>query len=100
LGPAAQSDPDGHLDQIYGPNGLGEVYYNGNKQELRILRENGIWQTLAISHADMYKIQIAAFARWILTDEPFPTTGEDGKAALRVALAALKSIQTGQTINL
>ena len=93
-------NPENHPDQFYGAEGLGEVYYAAGKQELRNLRENGFWQTLAISHENMYNRQIAAFARWVLTDEPFPATGEDGKLALKVALAALESIRIGETVHL
>jgi predicted dehydrogenase len=93
-------NPSQHHDQIYAPLGLAELYYAGNQQELRLMRENGAWQTLSISHQNMYTNQIQAFADWVLEDEPFPATGEDGKLALRVALAALESIQTGQTIHL
>ena len=93
-------NPAQHHDHIYAPNGLAEVYYARNQQELRRMGENGIWATLCISHQDMYQNQTRAFADWVLNDQPFPATGEDGKAALKVALAALKSIQTGETIHL
>ncbi|MFN2234583.1 MAG: Gfo/Idh/MocA family protein [Anaerolineales bacterium] len=93
-------NPPQHHDQIYTPNGLAELYYAANQQELRRMGENGVWQTLSISHQDMYQNQIRAFADWVLKDEPFPAKGSDGRLALRVALAALESIQNGQTIHL
>ena len=93
-------NPPQHQDQIYGPKGLGKAYYHGNKQELQVMSEGGVWETLSISHEDMYQNQAANFVKWILEDQPFPATGEDGKAALQVALAALESIQTNQTIHL
>jgi predicted dehydrogenase len=93
-------NPNQHHDQIYAPNGLAELYYAANQQELRLMRENGVWQTLSISHQDMYQAQVRAFADWVLKDEPFPATGSTGKLALQVALAAIKSINTGQTIPL
>ena len=93
-------NPSQHHDQIYAPYGLAELYYAGNQQELRLMGENCIWQTLSISHQNMYKNQIRSFANWVLKDEPFPAKGEDGKLALQVALAALESIRTGQTIHL
>ncbi|MCJ7701168.1 MAG: Gfo/Idh/MocA family oxidoreductase [Anaerolineales bacterium] len=92
--------PPSHNDLFFGPKGLGAAYYAGNKQELRLMRENGAWETVAISHEDMYQNQAASFAKWITDDEPFPATGEEGKSALRVALAALESIQSGKTIQL
>ena len=93
-------NPTQHHDQIFAPKGLSELYYAANKQELRLMRENGIWQTLSISHQDMYQNQIRSFADWVLNNEPFPATGADGKLALQVAQAALESIRTGQTILL
>jgi predicted dehydrogenase len=93
-------NPTQHHDQIYAPNGLAELYYAANQQELRLMRENGVWQTLSISHQDMYQAQVRAFADWVLKNEPFPATGADGKLTLQVALAALESIRTGQTILL
>jgi myo-inositol 2-dehydrogenase/D-chiro-inositol 1-dehydrogenase/scyllo-inositol 2-dehydrogenase (NAD+) len=92
--------PPGNRDQIYGPNGFGELYYATNKQELLSMREGAVWRTLAISHEDMYQVQINNFTRWLLADEPFPAMGETGKSVLRVALAALESIQTGMTVFL
>jgi predicted dehydrogenase len=92
--------PTGNPDQFYGPKGLGEATYNGNRQELRLMREGGAWETLSISHEDMYQHEVAAFARWVLMDESFPTQGEEGRLALQVALGALESIRTGQVIYL
>ncbi len=93
-------NPNQVKDQIYGPNGLGEVYYQGSQQELQIMKAGGFWETLSIAHTNMYQQQAADFVRWVLTDQPFPATGEAGKASLVAALAALESIQTGQTIQL
>jgi predicted dehydrogenase len=93
-------NPTQHHDQIFAPNGLAEMYYAASQQELRLMSENGVWHTLSISHQDMYQTQIRSFADWILKDEPFPATGTEGKLALQVALAALESIRTGQTIFL
>ncbi len=92
-------NPSQHRDQIYGPHGLGETFFHGNQQELQIMRAGGIWETISISHQNMYHNQAASYTKWILEDQPFPATGKDGKAALTVALAALESIQTGQTIQ-
>jgi predicted dehydrogenase len=92
--------PQGHPDQIYGPEGLGEVYYTRKKQELLIMQEGGAWQTRSVSHQDMYQNQIDHFTRWVIEDDIFPATGEDGKSALRVALGALEAIQSGKTVFL
>ncbi|MBN1666452.1 MAG: hypothetical protein JW862_05170 [Anaerolineales bacterium] len=93
-------NPPDRRDQIYAPRGLGEASYGMRHQELLAMTEGGSWQTLAVSHTDMFQNEINAFARWVVADEPFPATGEDGKAALRVALAAIEAIRTGKTIAL
>ena len=41
-----------------------------------------------------------AFVDCVLDDKPMPATGKDGLMALRMVLAALKSIETGQPVNL
>jgi predicted dehydrogenase len=92
--------PESHPDQIYGAGGLGEVYYGRNKQELRLMTEDGWWQTVSISHEDMYQNQIDAFVRWVSGEDEFPAKGEDGRLALQVALGALESIETGKTVLL
>ena len=92
--------PAAHPDQIYAPHGLLELYYAQNQQELRVLQEGGLWHTIAISHQNMYQNQAQSFANWLVKDEPFPATGEDGKLALEVALGALESIRSGKTVSL
>lgn len=92
--------PPGQPDQFYGPEGLGQATYGGNLQELRMMREGGAWETLSIAHEDMYQHEVAAFARWVLQDGTFPTQGEEGRLALKVALGAIESIRTGRVISL
>ncbi len=41
-----------------------------------------------------------AFIDCILDNKPVPVSGEDGLAAVRMVLAAMKSIETGQPVNL
>jgi predicted dehydrogenase len=48
----------------------------------------------------MYQLEINDFGRAVLDDRPPATTAEDGKVSLKVALAALESIQTGQAVSL
>lgn len=87
-------------DQILGPEGAAQAMYAGSSQQVQVMREGRGWETLFTSDQNMYQLEIARFARCILEDRPFPATGEDGKAALRVALAALDSIKTGQPVFL
>ncbi len=48
----------------------------------------------------MYQREIASFARTILEDQPPVAGAEHGIAALRVALAALESVRTGEVVRL
>ena len=93
-------NPVNFNDQIIGPRGLGEVHFGMERQELSCMSEGGGSETLSISQENIYQNQIRAFADSILTGTPFPTSGEEGKAALRAALAALESIQTSQSVDL
>ncbi|MDG1737298.1 MAG: inositol 2-dehydrogenase [Paracoccaceae bacterium] len=45
-----------------------------------------------------YANEIEAFVQAVANDSPMPVTGEDGLRALELAEAALKSVETGQSI--
>lgn len=98
LPPAA--NPADRPDQIYGPGGMGEVVFGVQYQHLHLLREGGEWATLAACEYDMYQSEIAAMRRHILDAEPFPADGPSGIEALRVGLAAIESIRSGQPVAL
>jgi predicted dehydrogenase len=93
-------NPAGTPDQILGPKGFVQVSYGAANQSAHVMVEGGAWESVAASERNMYELEIASFARAILEDEPFLAPGEDGKAALRVALAALESIRSGQAVSL
>lgn len=95
-------NPPGSPDRIYGPKGMVEADYERTYQQLRLTRESGACQVVATCERDMYEMEIEAVARFILDGKaaPAPASGEDGKAALRVSLAALRSIETGQPVSL
>jgi predicted dehydrogenase len=59
----------------------------------------GRWQTAEKIETGWTPI-ITAFAESILEGKPSPVVGEDGLAALRIALAALESIETGKVVLL
>ena len=48
----------------------------------------------------MVAAQISSFAEAIRQDKPVAATGEDGLIARRVSRAALRSIETGQVVEL
>ncbi len=47
---------------------------------------------------DPYTTEIKVFYDCLVNDKPIPVTGEDGLAALRIALAAVQSAETGQAV--
>jgi predicted dehydrogenase len=85
-------------DQIYGPGGLGEVYYLRKKQEFRVLKEGALWETISISHQNMYHNQAASFVGTIIEGRPLSVPFKAGLDALRTARGALESIETGQPV--
>jgi len=87
-------------DLILGPQGVYEVVIERNYQSLRWLKEGGEWRSLASDENDLYFREIAAMARWILEGVPYPATAEAGELALRLALAARRSLETGEVIKL
>lgn len=92
--------PPGRPDQIFGPNGLAELEYGLNHQDLRLLRSGAAPELVAGSDEDMYQLEISDFARAILEDRPPKIGVAEGRDSLKVALAALESIQTGRTVNI
>jgi len=91
--------PPGGPDTIFGPLGALHLIYGATHQEARWLREGGAWETIATCDEDMYQREIASFARCIVEDLSPVAGGAAGKAALRVALAAIESIRTGQPVR-
>ena len=53
-----------------------------------------------IQRYEPLKAELAAFADAVLHDTPVPVSGEDGLAALRLALAVVKSGETHQIVSL
>lgn len=92
--------PAGGPDTLFGPAGVLHLTYHATHQEARWLREGGAWETIAVSDEDMYQREIAGFAACIIEDRPPLAGGAEGRAALRVALAALESIGAGRPVRL
>ena len=96
-------------DQLLGPRGMAHVAYGRRHQWAKVLREppadaaedvENEWKVLSESREDMYQLEIANFAYSILRDRRPAAGGEEGLMALRVALGALESIETGQPVRL
>ena len=91
--------PPGGPDTVFGPAGALQLTYGSTHQEARWLREGGEWETIAVCDEDMYQREIASFARCIIEDRPPVAGGAEGRAALRVALAAIESIRVWQACH-
>ncbi|MCE7981566.1 MAG: inositol 2-dehydrogenase [Caldilinea sp. CFX5] len=50
-------------------------------------------------YTDSYAAEVAAFVDAVVNDKPTPVTGHDGRMALLVGLAALKSYQEGRPVK-
>ncbi|MBN1261474.1 MAG: Gfo/Idh/MocA family oxidoreductase [Anaerolineae bacterium] len=91
--------PEGTPDVVLGPRGAAHVQYGRDHQELTALHEGREWETVAVCKQDMYQLEIANFAHAILNDEAPLAGGQDGRRALQVALAALRSIAAGLPVR-
>ncbi len=53
-----------------------------------------------IQRYEPLKAELEAFAEAVLNDTPAPVSGEDGLAALQLALALVESGKTHQVVNM
>ncbi len=84
-------------DKLIGPQGL----ITGNiRRDLILHRATGRSQEITNRGFDWWRDEIAAFAQAIRSGGALRVTGENGREALRVSLAAIEAIETGQTVNL
>ena len=74
-------------------SGALHIAFDANQQKATLQREGGEWETIAASSENMYLREIQDFAGAILQDRPPLVSGERGRAALEVSLAALESIR-------
>ncbi len=87
----------GRLEDLLGPKGIINVE---GADKLTVVTEGGEQVSYDNLGADMVAEEIASFARSIREDKPVFAGGKEGLIALRVSLAALRSIATGKAITL
>jgi predicted dehydrogenase len=97
--PAGVNPPSGP-DHLFGPKAAAEIAWAGANQQIRLAQDTAGFAVAASGDQDMYQVEIASFARCILEDRPPVAGGEEGRAALRIALAAVESIKTHCSISL
>ncbi len=80
-------------EDILGKNGVMRL---DGARKLSIMQPGGDEELFEGLDADVHPKQVAAFAEAVRNNGPVAATGEDGLAALRVSLAALESVRTGE----
>jgi myo-inositol 2-dehydrogenase / D-chiro-inositol 1-dehydrogenase len=97
---------------VYGYDIRGEVFGSGGTVTMGDVRrssmtfhgEHGVANDTVRSNVelfhDAYTAQLAHFARCVRSGEEPEVTGEDARAALAIALAAIRSVQTGRAVPL
>jgi myo-inositol 2-dehydrogenase/D-chiro-inositol 1-dehydrogenase len=67
---------------------------------LRVIGDQGHTKDFILLGEDSYAAEVAAFVECVERDTTPPVTAEEGQAALRVALAASESLETGRSVRL
>ena len=83
-------------EDVMGPDGVIVV----DSAKKLILRTRDGEQTFEGLDADMHTRQLNAFAEAIREDKPVAASAEDALLALRVSVAVLESIRTGEAVSL
>ncbi len=94
--PRALDAKDFTADKFIGPDGL---IYGDIRKELTLVQANGQTETISNAGINWWQDEILAFARSIREGTPFIGAAE-GIEALKVSLAALEAVETGQTVQL
>jgi myo-inositol 2-dehydrogenase / D-chiro-inositol 1-dehydrogenase len=99
------------FEAVYGYDVRGEVFGSGGMVTLGGGRRTGMTFSDAEGQSvetvrsdqellhDAYVAEMTAFVRAVRTGGPAPVTGEDARAALAIALAALESARTGRPVR-
>lgn len=84
-------------DKFIGPNGLiiGDV-----RRHLTLLRADGTSEEIYNTGRDWWHDEIAEFAHIIRSGGTPLVTGQQGREALQISLAAIEAIESGQTVTL
>ena len=86
----------GNMEDISGPEGVLVLTSN----EISVIKEGGETRGIAFPQENEKAKEIRDFARTISEDVVPEVTGEDGRIALRVSLAALESMGNGEPVSL
>jgi len=78
----------------------GTVEWDVLRAAVRLFEPAKGWTELPVAGADMYETELAHFLACIRTGTPPDVTGEDGRSALRLVLAAAESARDGHGVPL
>lgn len=84
-------------DKFVGPSGLiiGDI-----RRHLTLVKADGTSEEIYNTGRDWWADEITAFAQTIRNGGSPLVTGQQGREALRISLAAIEAIETGQTVTL
>jgi UDP-N-acetylglucosamine 3-dehydrogenase len=75
----------------------GALHYDWRAGRLEVALADGRPESVSVEQTtDPYRIELEAFFAWVRGGAPPPVTAEDGRAAVALAEAALRSLETGQ----
>lgn len=81
-------------------SGVLNITFSRDHQQAKFQREGGEWETIATCDENMYQSEINDFAKAILQNRQPLVSGEQGRTALQVSLAALESIRTSAPVRI
>jgi len=96
----------GREEEVWGPEGMiSGLKFNTKKIVIRRdIGENNCEKETTIkiesTFQDPFDLLVEHFVQTIREDKPLSVTGEDGRKALEISLAVLKSIETGKAVDL
>jgi len=98
LPPAIKREQHLRVEEYIGPMG---TIIGGVRTGLTLVRTDGSVETFPQDNfQEWFHKEVKAFAEAVQSNKKVPITGDDGKMAVRVALAILESVESGQTVTL